>query len=84
MSVVHLTGVSAKNPEKFRSNIEDTKRVLLPGASFPDDDSKPIITSVSDVAIIGAGFGGLATSVMLKRKLKTDSFVVFEKHANWG
>ncbi|KAM9905026.1 hypothetical protein OXX79_002399 [Metschnikowia pulcherrima] len=84
MSVVHLTGVSAKNPEKFRSNIEDTKRVLLPGASFPDDDSKPIITSASDVAIIGAGFGGLASSVMLKRKLKTDSFVVFEKHANWG
>lgn len=84
MSIVHTTGISAKNPERFRSNIEDSKRILLPGVTFPDDKSRPVITSGSDVAIIGAGFGGLASSVMLKRKLQTENFVVFEKHANWG
>lgn len=84
MSVVHLAQYSAKHPEKFRGNAEDSSRILLPGAVFPDDETKPIVTSQSDVAIIGAGFSGLASALMLKKQYKTDNFVVFEKHSEWG
>lgn len=84
MSTIHIPRVSASHPERFQAKCEDSARFLKPGASLPVDNSKPVITSQSQVSIIGAGFGGLASAVMLKKKIKTDDFVVFEKHSEWG
>lgn len=84
MSTIHLTRESHKAPEKFRINASDAYGILGPGASFKDNKSLPVITSSSDVTIVGGGFGGIAASLMCKNRFKTESFVVFEKHANWG
>lgn len=84
MSKIHLAKVCDSDPTQFQAKYNDSKSVLLPEAVYPKDDARPAITSESEIAIIGAGFGGLASALMCKKKLKTDDFVVFEKHAEWG
>lgn len=84
MSTIHITQESHNNPDKYRADVKDTAVILGPEKDFPQDAQKPVISSSSKVAIIGAGFGGLAASLLCKNKWKTDDFVVIEKHANWG
>lgn len=84
MSTVQLTKESHIDSNKFRIKHEDAMRVLGPDAYLPIDKEKPFITSSSEVTMIGAGFGGLAASLACKQQMKTDDFVVFEKHYNWG
>lgn len=84
MSTVKLARESHKDAQKFRINHDDAMRVLGPDAFLPIDNKSPIITSSSDVALIGAGFGGITASLACREQLKTDDFVVFDKHYNWG
>lgn len=85
MSTIHLTKESHQNPNKFRIANKDAHVILGPGGtSFKENRSMPVITSSSDVTVIGAGFAGLAASLMCKKRFKTEDFVVFEKHAEWG
>lgn len=84
MSTVKLARDSHVNADKYRIKHEDAMRVLGPDAYLPIDKEEPVITSESTVAMIGAGFGGLAASLACKQQLKTDDFVVFDKHYQWG
>lgn len=84
MSKIHVQRDSHVNPAKYRINKNDADHILLPEASFADDTKKDVIQSSLDVAIIGAGFGGLASALMCKKKFPSNTFKVFEKHKNWG
>lgn len=84
MTTVHTTRESHVNRDKFRIRHEDAMGVLGPEAHAPFPSANPIITSNSTIAIVGAGFGGLATAIMCKDQFKTDDFVVFDKHEQWG
>lgn len=84
MSTVTLARESHKDAFKFRVKHEDAMRILGPDAHLTVNKDSPVITSRSEVAIIGAGFGGVAASLACKQQMKTDDFVVFEKHYNWG
>lgn len=84
MSVIHLTKESHKEPSKFRIKYDDAWKVLGPNSRVPENDNLPIIYSESKVAIIGGGFSGIAVSLTCLKKLKTEDFVVFDKHANFG
>lgn len=84
MSTVHVARESHANRTKFRIRHEDAMGVLGPNAHSPFPSSDPIVTSTSTVAIVGAGFAGLAAALMCKDKLKTSDFVVFDKHMQWG
>lgn len=84
MSTIHVARDSHKHPEKYRINTQDARNILLPGADFIDNANLPEIHSSLDVAIIGAGYGGLAAALMCKKKYSDKTFTVFEKHASWG
>lgn len=84
MGVITLTKESHQNPRKFGIKFEDAQKVLGPNASIPINDDLPVIRTKSKVAIIGAGFGGIASSLMCLKKLHTEDFVIFEKHTNFG
>lgn len=84
MSTVKLTRESHVDATKYRIKHADAVKILGPNIHFPIDDKKPIVSSASEVAIIGAGFGGVTASLACKQKMKTNDFVVFEKHYNWG
>lgn len=84
MSTIHISCYSHANREKYRISHKDAMGVLGPDAQSPFPSSDPIITSTSTVAIVGAGFAGLAAALMCKDKLKCDDFVVFDKHKQWG
>lgn len=84
MSTIHVKRDSHVQPEKYRINTNDAKRILLPGAEFEENPQLPVISTSLDVAIIGGGFAGLASSLMCKKKFSDKTFAVFEKHSNWG
>lgn len=84
MSKIHVQRDSHVNPEKYRIDKKDADHILLPGAEFADDQKKEVLRTSLDVAIIGAGFGGLASALMCRKKFPTSTFTVFEKHSNWG
>lgn len=84
MSLLHNQRLSHKDPSPYRAKVEDTNAVLGPDVSFYEDTSKPVQHTKSKVGIIGAGFGGIAASLMCKKKWKTDDFTVFDKHEEWG
>lgn len=84
MSKIHVKRDSHIHPEQYRIDPEDAKRILLPGAEFHSNENLPVITSQLDIAILGAGFGGLASSLMCKKNYKDKTFAVFEKHSSWG
>lgn len=84
MSLLHIPRHSHEDPTAYRAKFEDTNQVLGPDVNFYQDTSKPVQRSSSKVGIIGAGFGGIAASLMCKNKWKTDDFAVFDKHEEWG
>lgn len=84
MTTVHITQESHTNRRKFRIRHDDAMGVLGPDAHAPIASAAPVVTSTSEVAIVGAGFGGLAAALTCKNQLKTDDFVVFDKHEQWG
>lgn len=84
MSTVKLARESHVETAKYRIKHADALKILGPVIDFPIDKEKPVMTSFSKVAIIGAGFGGVAASLTCKEKMKTEDFTVFEKHYNWG
>lgn len=84
MSTVKLTKESHVDTAKYRIKHADANKVLGPDIHFPIDKEKPAMTSSSEVAIIGAGFGGVTASLACQQQMKTDDFTVFEKHYNWG
>lgn len=84
MSLLHNQRLSHKDPSPYRAKVEDTYAVLGPDVNFYEDTSKPVQHTKSKVGIVGAGFGGIAASLMCKNKWKTDDFTVFDKHEEWG
>lgn len=84
MSTIHLTKESHTNPSKFRIEHNDAMGVLGPKVDFKIDKQKPVLSSSSKITMIGGGFAGVTASLMCKHKLKTDDFVVFDKHSEWG
>ncbi|KAK6463321.1 hypothetical protein DFJ63DRAFT_114927 [Scheffersomyces coipomensis] len=84
MSVVTLTKESHKNPAPFRIKYEDARAVLGPNIKLPTNESLPVLETSSKIAIIGAGFGGIATAVKSINDLKETDIAIFEKHDNFG
>ncbi|KAF3992359.1 hypothetical protein FT663_01196 [Candidozyma haemuli var. vulneris] len=84
MSLLHNPRRSHQDPERYRAKFEDTNAVLGPDVDFYQDTSKPVEKTSSKISIIGAGFGGIAASLMCKNKWKTEDFAVFDKHEEWG
>ena len=84
MSVVELTKQSHEEPYKFRINHDDAQAVLGPYAKTPKDDKLPEVHTTSNVAILGAGFSGIASSLTCLKNLNETDFVVFDKHDNYG
>lgn len=84
MSTVTLSKVSHKNPAPFRVKYKDAQAVLGPNHKVVINPKLPIIESESKVAIIGAGFGGIASALRCVNQLKETDFVIFEKHDNFG
>lgn len=84
MSVVEVEKISHKQPLNFRVKYEDAQQVLGQDVerSIKPSSEPPLVTE-SEVTVVGAGFGGLASSVRLK-KLGTDNFVVFDKYEKFG
>lgn len=79
MSVVTLSKRSHTVPDQYRVQYPDAAKVLLPKATVPTNDALPVIRSKLKVAVIGAGFSGLAALMMIQNKLKTDDYVVFDR-----
>ena len=65
MSVITLTKESHKNPEKFRIKHQDEVEILGPHRKdrFAINEDLPTITTTSKIAILGAGFGGMASAI---------------------
>ncbi|KAG7191823.1 uncharacterized protein KQ657_002789 [Scheffersomyces spartinae] len=85
MSTVTSTKESLLHPEKFRIKHQDAVRVLGDnGDSFPVDESKETLETHSKVAIVGGGFGGVATALGLLKRAKESDFCIFEKHDQLG
>ena len=84
MSVLQLTKQSHNEPYKFRINHEDAQAVLGPYAKTPENDTLPEIHTRSNVAILGAGFSGIASALTCLKNLNETDFVVFDKHDNYG
>lgn len=84
MSTVHVKRDSHVHPEKYRIDTSDAKRILLPGAEFHGNVELPVIATSLDIAIVGGGFGGLASAIMCKKNYSDKTFALFEKHSNWG
>ncbi|ODV78528.1 FAD/NAD(P)-binding domain-containing protein [Suhomyces tanzawaensis NRRL Y-17324] len=84
MSLVTLEKRSHVDPEPYRIKLEDADRVLGPNASIPRNTSIPVKHSSSNVTIVGAGFGGIGSAMLIKEELKENDFVLFEKHDNFG
>lgn len=84
MSVTHITKVSHENPEKFRITYKDADSVLGPNSYIPLNDTLEPIYSSSKVAIIGAGFSGIATAITCLKTLDVDDITIFDKHSNFG
>ena len=65
MSTITLTRESHKNPSKFRINHQDELDILGPNRKdrYAINDKLPTITTSSKLAIIGAGFGGMAGAI---------------------
>ncbi|RCK55386.1 Baeyer-Villiger monooxygenase [Candida viswanathii] len=86
MSAITLTKESHKHPEKFRIRYEDSTDILGPHRKdrYAYNESLPVKETSSKLAIIGAGFGGLATSIKALKHLKEEDFVIFERHDNFG
>lgn len=84
MAVIHVPRESHAEPMRFRIKHEDAMAVLGPKVDLPKDTALPVLCTQSAVSIIGAGFAGIASSLMVKDTLKTEDFCVFDKHAQWG
>ncbi|KAG2735123.1 hypothetical protein G9P44_001337 [Scheffersomyces stipitis] len=84
MSVVTLTKESHKDPTPFRIKHDMADHALGPNAEVTKSDELPTLYTSSKVAIIGGGFGGMATAMTLKEKLGEDDFVIFERYDNFG
>lgn len=84
MSIIHIPRDSHKDPSPYRAKYQDTLAVLGPDVEFYQDTSAPVEHTSSKVGIIGAGFGGIAASLMCKNKWKTEDFVAFDKHEEFG
>ncbi|KAM3125251.1 hypothetical protein CJJ07_004536 [Candidozyma auris] len=84
MSILHNPRHSHEDPNLYRAKYEDTIEVLGPNVEFYQDTTKPVEHTSSKVGIIGAGFGGITASLMCKRKWKTDDFMIFDKHQEFG
>ena len=65
MSTITLTRESHKNPAKFRIKHQDELDILGPNRKdrFAINEDLPTITTTSKIAIIGAGFGGMAGAI---------------------
>lgn len=83
MATVQLTRESHKNPEKFRISIDDASAILGDEKKWPRAAGAPVKT-LSRVAIVGAGFGGIAAAMRFRKDLKEEDFVIFEKHKEFG
>lgn len=84
MSILHNPRHSHEDPNLYRAKYEDTIEVLGPNVEFYQDTTKPVEHTSSKVGIIGAGFGGITASLMCKRKWKTEDFMIFDKHQEFG
>lgn len=84
MGVITLTKESHKDPRKYGIKYEDAQQTLGAKSWIPENDKLPVIKTSSKITIIGAGFGGISTSLACLKRLHTEDFVIFEKHANFG
>ena len=86
MTTIQLTKDSHIHPEKYRIKLQDSAKVLDNDVKTlrKADDSLPTIKTESSVAVIGAGFGGMATAIKTMNELKVDSVSIFERHDNFG
>lgn len=82
--VVTLPRDSHKNKQKYQIDYDDAARLLGPDFQVIENGQLPVKTSSSKFAIIGGGFGGIATSLKILKTLKSDDFVIFEKYNNFG
>lgn len=84
MAVLTLSKESHKDPSKFRIQYETADTILGNNFGTQVDNKLPVIETESKVAVIGGGFGGLGIALSILKKLKTDDFVIFEKHDDFG
>ncbi|KAI5903658.1 Baeyer-Villiger monooxygenase [Candida parapsilosis] len=86
MSAITLTKESHKKPSKFRIQYSDGLAVLGPEhtAQKNINDNLPIATTSSQVAVIGAGFGGIGAAIKTMDDLHVQDVTIFEKHDNFG
>ena len=86
MSTITLTRESHKNPSKFRINHQDELDILGPNRKdrYAINDKLPTITTSSKLAIIGAGFGGMASAIKTMEKYDEHDIQIFERHDNFG
>ena len=86
MPSITLTKESHKNPSKFRIKYQDCNAVLGPEHSAQKNvnEKLPTIHTSSNVAIIGAGFGGVGAAIKTIEKLKESNVQIFERHDNFG
>ncbi|KAI5958338.1 hypothetical protein KGF57_002694 [Candida theae] len=86
MTTITLTKDSHKHPENYRIKLQDSTGVLGedPKALKKIDNKLPTIKTSSNVAVIGAGFGGMATAIKTMKELKENDVRIFERHDNFG
>ena len=86
MSTITLTKDSHVHPDKYRIKLKDSNGVLSGDAKALKniDNSKPTVHTSSNVAIIGAGFGGMASAIKTMNSLKENDVTIFERHDNYG
>ncbi|CAD1809626.1 unnamed protein product [Candida parapsilosis] len=86
MSTITLTKDSHLHPEKYRINLKECTDVVGPNQTalknFNND--LPTIHTSSNIAIIGAGFGGMASAIKTMKSLKEHNISIFERHDNFG
>ena len=82
----HFNKRIPQNPAKFRIKHQDELDILGPNRKdrFAINEDLPTITTTSKIAIIGAGFGGMAGAIKTMNKYDEHDIQIFERHDNFG
>lgn len=82
--VVTLDHDSHKNKRNYQINYQDAIKILGPNFNITENDQLPVVNTSSKFAIIGAGLGGIATSLKILKTFNSQDFVIFDKYDNFG
>lgn len=75
---------SHKNKKNFQIDHQEALKILGPDFKIPRNEKLPVFETRSKYAIIGGGFGGIASALKILKTLQSEDFVIFDKYSEFG